>query len=190
MKTIDKKDALKIFYYLMSVDGQVSASEKRKFGLICKELGVTQKEEKEEIISECQKYLDEGTKCKDYYEVVRTGIEECLKEKPFYLQTLNMFSKNVPDKLLIWNLITLAFCDGEYRAEERDLIKFVAQKIEFDESIFWEMYSSMKTAIALEKEKDWLKSANITGDTTQMMIKELAKRQRIIKKSMELLIAD
>lgn len=189
MKTIDKKDALKIFYYLMSVDGQVSSSEKRKFGAMCKELAVTEKSEKEEIIHECQKFLDGGAKRKDCYGSAREGIEECLNEKPYDFRRL-FLSKNIPDKLLIWNLITLAFCDGEYKEEERNLIKFVAQKIEFDESLFWEMENSMKTVVALEKEKAWLKSSDTMEDGTQMMIKELAKRQRIIKKSIELLIAD
>ena len=58
IQSISTKSALKIIYYMMAVDGELSPAEMEKYDLLGQEIAPDFSERKEGILAECQKQMD------------------------------------------------------------------------------------------------------------------------------------
>lgn len=181
--SISTKSAIKIIYFLMAVDGEIYDIEEEKFDDIGRELAPDYFEFKEELVNECQTYLDKVIDPEDYYDVIQDGVGEALLSSQ---QTEDTF---ITPKLLVWNLLTVAYSEGKYDDSERKLIKYIVRKLNIDKAVFLEMESSILTLIDLEKELEWIKKTDRPYLTIEAMVNEIADRKNVIFESVKDLIS-
>lgn len=180
---LSTKSAIKIIYYLMAADGEIYHSEEEKFDSIGKELDPKFAEHKEQIVKECRAQLDKVIDKDDYYDTLQDGIEDALiNSKP----TEDSF---VTPKLLVWDLLTIAYSDENYDETERKLLKYVVRKTDIDKAVFLEMENSILTLMDVEKELNWIKTTEKPYLTIEAMVNELMERRSVIFESVKDLIA-
>lgn len=183
IKAISTKNAIKIIYYLMAADGQIFHSEEEKFDSIGRELDPEFAKKKEQIVKECSEQLDKVIDTDDYYDVVQDGIEDAIITS---MQTQDTF---ITPKLLVWDLLTIAYSDENYDETERKLLKYIVRKLAIDKSEFLEMESSILTLMDLEKELAWIKTTDRPYLTIEAMVNEIQDRKSVIFESVKDLIA-
>ena len=181
-RNLSIRNAIKIVYYLMTVDGTVYHSEEDKFDSICEELDPEGVADKEELIVECKKQLNKIVDSDDYYDVVQDGVEEAILSKD------NTISAPVLPKLLLWDLLTIAYSDENYDESERKLIKYFVRKFDIDKAIFLEMESSILTVMDLEKELEWIKTTDRQYKKIQETVDEVEERKKVVLDSIKDLI--
>ena len=175
--------ALTIIYYLMAADGAVVYGEKEKFDAIGQELDPNFIENKESIVEVCRSQLDRVTDPDDYFDVLQDGVENAFfTSKP----TADSF---VTPKLLVWDLLSVAYSDEHYDQTERKLLKYIVRKTNIEKAVFLEMESSMLTLLDIEKELAWIKTTNRPYLTIEAMVNELLNRKNVIFQSVKDLIS-
>lgn len=182
IKAIPTRNAIKIFYYLMAADGKIFHNEEEKFDAIGKELDPDFVDHKEQIVKECQIQLDKVIDTEDYFDALREGVENAL----LYMKTTD--DTFITPKLLVWDLLTVAYSDEKYNEVERKLIKYIVRKTNIDKAIFLEMESSILTLIDIEKELDWIKTTNKQYLVIEAMVNELKDRRNAVFESVKDLI--
>lgn len=182
IKAIPTRNAIKIFYYLMAADGKIFHNEEEKFDAIGKELDPDFVDHKEQIVKECQIQLDKVIDTEDYFDALREGVEDAL----LYMKTTD--DTFITPKLLVWDLLTVAYSDEKYNEVERKLIKYIVRKTNIDKAIFLEMESSILTLIDIEKELDWIKTTNKQYLVIEAMVNELKDRRNAVFESVKDLI--
>ena len=183
IRIISSQCALKIIYFLMAADGEIFHSEEEKFDMMGKEIDPDFAEHREKIISVCQAQLDKVIDPADYYDVLQDGVEDALLASR---QTADTF---ITPKLLVWNLLTIAYSDENYDEAERKLIKYIVRKTNIDKAVFLEMESSILTLMDIEKELAWIKTTNRPYLVIEAMVNELADRKIVIFESVKDLIS-
>lgn len=184
MKTVISKDgAIKVFYYLMAIDGDVTA-ELEKFDEIGREFMKEDFDQnRQAIIDECQVQIDSATD-DELYDVVLEGVDRALAE------TADSNEDGVCPRLLIWDMLTIAYTDNEYANMEKRLIAHVVRVLGVDKDVFMEMEHLINTADAVVKELDTLNSSNRPYSEIRPIVDEIEKRKITITKAVEDLIAD
>lgn len=171
--------ALKIIYYLMSVDGSVSQEEKDKFDVLGNDFVNDFTGLKEILVEECKVGLVNTIDAEDYYDVVQEAVKDLL------LTPIKSDDVCVSSKFVLWNLLAFAYSDENYDEAERRLIKYFVRKLNIDKAIFLELESSLVTLMDLEKELAWIKTTDKPYLTIEAMVKELENRKRVIFESIK-----
>lgn len=171
--------ALKIIYYLMSVDGDISQEENDKFDVLGNDFVNDFASLKEILVKECRVSLANTIDAEDYYDVIQEAVEDLL------LTPIKSEDVCVSSKFLLWNLLAFAYSDENYDEAERRLIKYFVRKLNIDKAIFIELESSLVTLMDLEKELAWIKTTNKPYLTIEAMVKELENRKRVIFESIK-----
>ena len=146
VKSIATRNALQIIYYLMAADGTVYHSEEEKFDAIGAALDPNFADSKPAIIKDCQAQLEKVIDSEDYYDVLQDGVEDAIQSSN---ETADTF---ITPKLLVWDLLTIAYSDESYDETERKLLKYIVRKLQIDKAVFLEMESSILTILDIEKE--------------------------------------
>lgn len=183
IKTVSVHNAIKIAYYLMAADGQIFHSEEEKFDAIGTELDPEFSNHKEQILKECREQLDKVIDPEDYYDALQDGIEDAL------LSSRTTADSFITPKLLVWNLLTIAYSDENYDETERRLLKYIVRKLNIDKAVFLELENSILTLLDLEKELQWIKTTDRPYLTIEAMVNEIADRKNVIFESVKELIA-
>lgn len=183
IRSISTKSAIKIIYYLMAADGEIFHSEEEKFDAIGAELDPDFADHKAQIVAECQPQMDKVIDPEDYYDVLQDGVEIALASS---VQTVDTF---ITPKLLVWDMLTVAYSDESYDEVERRLLKYVVRKLNIDKAVFLEMESSILTLMDMEKELAWIKTTDRPYLTIETMVNEIADRKNVIFESVKDLIA-
>lgn len=182
VKAISIKSAIKIIYYLMAVDGEVFHNEEEKFDAIGSELDPEFASKKEQIILECREQLDKVIDIEDYYDVVQDGVEDVI------ISSMKSADAFIAPKLLVWELLSVAYSDENYDEAERRLLKYIVRKVGIDKAEFLEMESSILTLMDLEKELSWIKTTNRPYVQIESMVNEIQDRRSVIFESVKDLI--
>ncbi len=183
VKVLSTDSAIKIIYFMMAADGEISKEEEDKFAEICLALDPGFADHKEALIKECKKAMDKALEPEDYYDTLRDGIEEAI------LSSNPGDNAFITPKLLLWDLLTIAYSDNKYHDDERKLMKFIVRKLDVDKSVFLEMESSIETLMDLEDELAWIKTTDRPYLTIEAMVNEIADRKNVIFSSVKELIA-
>lgn len=171
--------ALKIIYYLMSVDGNINRDEENKFDILGNDFVNDFAGLKKILVEECKVSLVNTIEAEDYYDVVQEAVEDIL------LTPLKNDDVCVSTKFLLWNLLAIAYSDENYDDLERKLIKYIVRKLNIDKAIFLEMESSLVTMLDLERELNWIKTTDKPYLTIETMVKELENRKNVIFESVK-----
>ncbi len=184
IKVIEKKGALKAFYYLMAVDG-VTPVEMGCFEEIGTELlGADFVGVKNDILSACQSVTESVTSDDEYYDVIQEALDNALNEEVFDIE------EGVTPRLLLWNMLTLAHSDLSYVEEENRLISHVARVLNIDKSVFTEMKQLMSAISSVQTEKATLDNSSRPYSEIRPLIDEVEKRKQTIVEAATALIAD
>jgi uncharacterized tellurite resistance protein B-like protein len=181
--SISTRNALKVFYYMMAADGELFHGEEEKFDLIGQEVSPEFDTIRADVITECQRQLDKVIDTADYYDVLQDGVEDAL------LSSAKTPDSFITPKLLVWDLLTLAYSDKQYDETERRLLKYIVRKLDIDKAVFLEMESSIQTLMDLEKEQQWIKTTERPYLTIEAMVNEIEDRKHVIFDSVKALIA-
>lgn len=182
-KVLSTRCALKIIYYMMAADGEIFHSEEEKFDAVGRELDPAFADNKDSIVAECKAQLNKVMDSDDYFDVLQDGVEDAL------LASRPSDDSFVTPKLLVWDLLTVAYSDEHYDEAERKLLKYIVRKANIDKAIFLEMESSIQTLLDIEKELSWIKTTNKSYLTIEAMVNELMDRKNVIFESVKDLIS-
>ncbi len=183
MRVIETRSALKIFYYLLAIDGTSDDVELGHFHSIGLSLDPTNfMEYSQDLESECRSTYINATE--EYYDLISEAVDEALTHEA------KEDDQGITPRLLIWNLFAAAFSNKEYDESEKRLINHVARKMDVDKSIVLEMEQMMNTLTSIQSEIDWISQTSRPYSEIRPIIDELEKRQKIITESAEYLIAD
>lgn len=176
--------ALKIYYYLISVDKNLDEIELDKYFEIGKNTDIEFDSKKDEIIDACNNVLDKALNDEDYYDLVHDSVGDLLRE------SLYNDDNTVPTKLLLWNLITIANIDGQINNDEERLIRYISRTLNVDQQTVLEMNASLNTLLEIEKEEYLLKNSDKKYSEVEPLINELNDRKQAIMQGVHALILD
>ncbi len=196
---IKRRDAVKLYYYLIAADGEVKQTELEKFEEIGKETDTSFVDYKDEVIEECNRQIKKVIDEDEYFEVIKEGIDEVLG-KDSSLMSRFMFG-GIGAPLVLWNLLSIAVSDKEYAPEEQKLIRYMVRKMGIDKDIYLEMENAMKSIQAIEhtitllsnQDKGFVIKGNhleIYSSEIGKIVREFTERRDVIFSSMKEMIAD
>ena len=180
----EKKSAVMCFYYLIAVDNNIFETEMDAFNSVAAEIDPENfASYKDSIIEEYKAQVATVIDEEDYYDVISEGIDK-------YLVPAKDDADSVSTRLLLWDLLVVAFSDGDYSAAERRLIKHVVRIFGVEKDIFLEMEQLMKTNVAITKEIEALENSDKPYNEIRPMVEELEERRNVILTSAKTLIED
>ncbi|MBB5182677.1 TerB family tellurite resistance protein [Catenisphaera adipataccumulans] len=171
---LSTESAIKIIYYLMVADGKILDIEEKKFEELAKELDPHFAEKKDAIMQDCHRELDKVIDNDDEYDFLQDAVEKAL------LTSQPSIDAYITPKLLIWDLLTIAYSDGNANDNERRLIKHLVRRLDVDKALFLELESSMQTIMDIEKEINWIKTTDRPYLTIERMVNELNNRRNTV----------
>lgn len=185
MLIIQKKSAVSVFYGLIAVDGEVGEEELQKLDELGHGLDPEGYEAyRDEVIAAWQAQQEKMIDDEDYYDVIAEGVQEALHD------ALDDPEKGMPSRLLLWDLLTLAFINDDYADVQRRLIKHVARIAGINASVFLEMEQLMQTYISVEKERALIRKSERPYAEIEPIVLELNDRIKVLTTAAESLIAD
>ena len=185
MVMFSKSSAIKAFYYLMSADGAVTADELDCFDSIGREFDADQFDTyKAEVITACEAQLASGIDEEDSYELILEGIDKELAHQSDSVENC------ITARLLVWNMLVIAFSNTEYSVAERKVIKHIVRVTGIEKSTFLEMEQIMKTNAAVLAELDWIQKSSRPYTEIRPIVDELDRRQQSIIQCAQQLISD
>ena len=182
VKALSPINALQVFYYVMAADGKISEAEEERFNLIAAQIDPEFEEHRDYVIKTCKEQLDRVIDDGDYFDVVQDGVEEALLAQ-------QVFDKDyVPAKLLVWDLLTIAYSDDAYAETERKLLKYIVRKVDISKDVFLEMENTYLTVKDIQNEIEWIKDTDRPYRTIEKTVDELERRKQAIVESVMALI--
>ena len=178
------EDALKVFYYLMSADGKMTEDEMEQFEQIGREADEMFSYHKAEIVMQCDENIGKETD-PDFY---MDNLIRCASEAIQHSQ--QTAEGTVSEKNLLWNMLSIAFADGNYAIEEKRFIKAITNVLKIEDSVTQEMVNAIKTMLALGSEEEWLKKEDRKYSEIEPHLKEIAKRKNAVMQGVRALIMD
>ena len=184
MKIIGFKGVLKVFYYLMAIDG-VTDVELDRFKEIGQELmGNKFDSICNETIGLCNVTLESIDSEENRFDSIQGAIDDALKHQVYDLKF------GVVPRLILWDMISIAYSDGAYTEEENRLIGHVARILEVDKSVLVEMKQLMITGLSIYDEQTELEKSERPYCEVKPLIDELEKRKCTIIEAVNALIED
>ena len=177
-------DALRIIYLLISSDMEITPEEMDMFDAVGADIDPAFEDHKEQILSECTGLMEQATDQDDYYDLIRDQITAALQSSK------SSSEGSIHPKLLIWNLISIAFADSDYSENERRMIRSVVRLMNIDMSVMLEMEAAVQTLLAIQKEEEFLKSSSRKYAEVELQMNEIADRKTVIMKSVQALITE
>lgn len=146
MKRISIKSALKAYYFLLAIDGNIDDQEILCFRDICSETDNSADGYLKELISECDELIRNASGS-EFEEIIQEAFDEAVREEAIEPQ------KVIPSRLLLWNMLVLAYANNEYSNSERKMIGHAARILMVEKNVFLEMEQMARTASTLSKER-------------------------------------
>lgn len=185
MILLEKSAAIKAFYYLMAVDGVVTADEIECFNSIGAELDPEAfATYRDDLIAECELQLKNIIDEEDYYEVVLEGVDKAL------VAQIDDHTKGITVRHMVWDMLVIAFSNTEYSSFERKFIKHIVRVMDIDRSVFLEMEQIIKTNAAVENELRWINQSDRPYSEIRPIVDELERRQKVVLTCARQLIED
>ena len=134
--TVLAEDALKMIYLLMMADSKISHEEKERFASIVPELDVERDCDAQSIADTCNALIVSSNR-DEYMDFIMDGIQDALHHSK------ESGKGTIGKKLLLWNLLAVAYSDGEYSENEKKVLRTVNRRMEIDPSIILEMEAAV-----------------------------------------------
>ena len=181
---LSTKDVLRTVYALMAVDGCVSDEEKDKFLEIGQEADPEFETYRNELEAEIASALVPDPEYgEDIYDTVHNYVGRVIGA------SVNT-QEGIRGKVLLWDLLAVAFSEGDYSANEKKLLRYIAKSFGVDYSVLLEMEQSVRTLIAIDREESWMKETDRRYTVIEERVNELADRKTQIMNGVRALLAD
>ncbi len=144
-KLIRERDALEIMYYLIASDMSVAEEEIEMFDSIGHELDPEYGAYRNDLIARCNAEIGGISDPDEFYDVVFGQVNRAI------LTSQNSEDGSIRPTVLLWDLVSIAFAENDYSANESRLIRSVARTLGIDASILKEMESTIQTMMALNR---------------------------------------
>ena len=105
-------------------------------------------------------------------------------------QTSAPKESGIRGKILVWDLLTVAYSEGEYSSNEKRLLRFIAKCLGVDYAILLEMEHTVRTLLAIEAEENWLKNTDRSYAVVEERVNELTERKNTIMLGIRTLMVD
>lgn len=186
MSVFSKKGALKAFWFLMAVDGEIAPEEIEQLNEIGLDLfGEEYESIRQELIDQCNSQIHNNIDADDViYDLISEGVDEALQDR------IGDPAEGVSPRLLVWNLLVLALSNDEYSKTERRLIKHIVRTNKIEPSVFMEMEQMIQTLNSIKKEISYLESSDRPYAEIRPIVEETEKRQSAIREAARALIED
>ena len=179
------KDSLRLIYCLIIADGIVSDEEKHKFCELWQELDPEFSSYQVQLIDEGNHLLDTFSEDEDdYYDNIHNHVSEIIHK------TSAPKESGIRGKILVWDLLTVAYSEGEYSSNEKRLLRFIAKCLGVDYAILLEMEHTVRTLLAIEAEENWLKNTHRSYAVVEERVNELTERKNTIMLGIRTLMVD
>ena len=182
-RIVSVKDSLKLIYCLMAADGSISPEEEEKFREIGNSLDPDFEQWKDELTADLSMKEAVLPDEDEYFDFIHDYAAEILYKA-------EDTGEGIGAKTLIWDLLVMAFSEGDYSANERRLVRFAAKALNIDPAIPLEMEQTLRTITALDKEEEWLKSMNRPYSVIEEQVNELKERRETIMTGVHALMED
>ena len=182
-RIVSVKDSLKLIYCLMAADGSISPEEEEKFQKIGNSLDPDFEQWKDELTADLSMKEAVLPDEDEYFDFIHDYAAEILYKA-------EDTGEGIGTKTLIWDLLVMAFSEGDYSANERRLVRFAAKALSIDPAIPLEMEQTLRTITALDKEEEWLKSMNRPYSVIEEQVNELKERRETIMTGVHALMED
>ena len=168
----------------MNVPSEIFHGEEEKFDAIGKELDPDFTQTKTVVVDECKARLTlSGNNEEAYADILCSGVDHAISSSE---QSEDTF---IVSKLLVWDLLTIAYSDECYNEAEKRLIDYVVERLSVDKTIYLEMQSSILAMLDLEKELVWIKTTNRPYLTIESHVNEINNRKAVIMESVVALLS-
>ena len=181
-QVLSSETAILAIHYLMCADGVIHADEEEKLLEVAQELDLQFEEHKAAIKERCEQSVDMSLDREKLYQAIEGQVGALLDQDAPTKDAV------VTPKILVWDMIAIAYSDGEYSDKEKALVQFVADKLEVDPTILLELESSMETLEALEEEEQWIKTTDRPYLEIEAHVNEIADRRNVIFNSIKDLV--
>lgn len=169
-------DALRLFYFLMTADGELHANELERFNSVCDEFGKDADVRQEDIVADCQaKLLASASIISPLVSAM-----SCVDGVLYAPMALPKDGVVITPKHLIWNLLAIAYSDDNCDDSERELIRHIAQRVGVSEAMILDMESYIYAINDIERELAWVKTTNQTYLAIDTSVKELEARKAAV----------
>ena len=180
-----KKNSILCFYYMMAIDGSISDVEKETLQTIGQEIDPEHFFEYKNAIYDLYKeQINNVIDNDDLYDLSLEGVDKAL------LEEAGEDENGISLRLLIWNMLTIAFSDNEYSDRERRLLKHIVRTHNIEKDVFLEMEELMKTNIAVSNEIETMERSEKPYAEIRPIVEELEERRQVILNSAKALIED
>ena len=183
-KALTIEDTLKVIYYLIAADRTITQEEMNLFDSIGKDLDPLYDEHRPELLTYCQSEIEKADEDED----LDIHIHDCIGNA--IRHSIETGNGTVNSKLLLWNLLSIAYSDGTCSEEERKLVRYAGRQLEVDKAVVSEMESTVNTLLAVEKEIEFVKSSDRKYSEVEAIVNELTDRKTVIMKGVHALITD
>ena len=183
-KTMPPRDALRIILYLMAADGVITQDETDQFH----EIGVALDEDfstyESELVGEGRTLVEQlaGDE-EDLHATLLDNVGKIIHEE-------RECKAGVSARVLLWDLLTVAYSDEEYSPYEKKLIRYISKGTGVDYAIVLEMEQTLRTLHAVESEEEWLKDTDRQYSVVEERVRELDTRKEAIMNGVYALMAD
>lgn len=179
------RDSLRLLYCMIIADGAVSDEEIARFCEIGQELDPEFSSYQETIIEEGTSLMKSSYADNDeYYDSVHDFANDIL-------QSASSTEENgVRGKLLLWDLLTVVYSDGDYSSNEKRLLRLITKRFGIDSAVLLEMEHTLRTLMAMEDEENWLRNSDRSYAVVEERMKEVEDRKNTIMQGVKALIAD
>lgn len=179
------QDALRVFYYLMSADGNLACDELAKFDEMCDELGKGIELDKDALAAACQSSLKAHASSVSPL----VSVMACVDEVLYSSHVLSEGEALISPKLLLWDMLAIAYSDANYDDAESELIAHVAKSYDVGTALLMEMQTSILAMTDLEREESLVKTLNRPYLVIEAQVKEIEKRKAAVFEGVQNLIA-
>lgn len=192
MKKLTYESALKVFYGLINADGMASEEEINKLD----ELGLSLENElgenlfengKEKIVYQFSEEVKEVSKEK-YQDFLLDWMDNALFAQENDVQNDEL--RIITPRWLIWNMLVLAYKDGEYHKNEKALIAYIAEVTNQDSSVLPEMENYIRAYYAVDNELYIVIENDGPYSVVRPIVDELEQRKTFIIENAIQLIND
>lgn len=136
----------KILYYLMMVDSEVSDKEMEKLELILEDIDNRHIVDRHNLINDCTNNIDNDKDKSRRLIKIQDKVERELIESDD--------KDAIPAKFLLSNMLAIAYSDGIYSENEKQLIQYFTLRMEIPIDIALELENTLLAYLDVERELD------------------------------------
>ena len=179
------RDSLRLICCMMIIDGKVSDEERTSLIEIGRELDPNFPLYQEELMEEGIQLMNMPSEDEDdYYDIIHNHVSDIIHSASLPKEN------GIRGKVLLWNLLTVAYSDGDYSSKEKRLLRYIAKSACVDSALLLEMEHTVRTLMAIETEEIWLKNSDRSYAVVEERVNELTDRKNTIMVGLRELLAD